>query len=117
MHYQRGILLLLLSYSILINGSVAHAEGASSTLIEIYKSDGSLQCEKNSGISVLIMKRELEEKGIEVFGSRTSQDGMSYIAMCGAPTGKINIYKINVSNLKIVEKLGFTIYHDTDINK
>ena len=110
MQYKNPFLLFFLPIFIFIGGCTAHAENKDSSLIEIYKNDGSLQCEKNSGTSVLNMKRELEEKGIKVFGSNTSQDGMSYMTMCGAPTGKINIYTISASDLKIVQKLGFTVY-------
>jgi hypothetical protein len=105
-------LLLFVLIFMLVSSNSAHAENNDHPSIEIYKSDGSLQCEKNSGTSVVIMKNELEEQGVNVLESRAAHDGMSYMSMCGAPTGKINIYKIRNVDQEIAEKVGFIIISD-----
>lgn len=117
MIYKKIFLLLLLPITMLMVGDIVYAENRNHLLIEIYKHNGSVQCEKNSGISILTMGRELEEKRIKIIEAKISHDGMSYIAMCGAPTGKINVYKINASDLKLAEKLGFVIYSNSGRNK
>lgn len=73
--------------------------------IRVYKSDGSRQCEKRTGRSVESMERELA--GIPVHHREKRSDGLMHIQVCGSPTGMINIYEIDSSNLKKAEERGF----------
>ncbi len=73
--------------------------------VRVYKSDGSRQCEKRTGRSVESMERELA--GIPVHHREKRSDGLMHIQVCGSPTGMINIYEIDSSNLKKAEERGF----------
>ena len=53
------------------------------------------------------MALELAGAGIEVFSRRKGYDGREGIAVCGAPTGQINIYEIASSDLSAALRLGF----------
>ncbi|WP_125179848.1 hypothetical protein [Thiohalobacter thiocyanaticus] len=72
----------------------------------VYKYDGSVQCEE-SGVAVEDMRRELTRAGVEVVCGRKAQDGRAYPAMCGAATGRINVYTIDESGLDTAEALDF----------
>lgn len=74
--------------------------------IMVYKYDGSVQCEA-SGVAVEDMRRELTRAGVEVVCGRKAQDGRAYPAMCGAATGRINVYTIDAADLDAAEALGF----------
>lgn len=53
------------------------------------------------------MALELADAGVEVFASHKGYDGREGIAICGEPTGQINIYKILSSDLTSALNLGF----------
>lgn len=74
--------------------------------IMVYKYDGSVQCEE-SGLAVEDMRRELARAGVEVVCGRKAQDGRVYPAMCGAATGRINVYTIDAADLDRAGTLGF----------
>ncbi|MAT64768.1 MAG: hypothetical protein CMN57_03905 [Gammaproteobacteria bacterium] len=74
--------------------------------IMVYKYDGSVQCEE-SGVAVEEMRLELTRAGVEVLCGRKAQDGRAYPAMCGAATGRINVYTIQASDLVRAQGLGF----------
>jgi len=75
--------------------------------IQVYRHDGSLQCEPDSGMPLEEMAAELEDAGIEILGSRTGHDDLARMAVCGAPTGNINIFTIDEANLQAARALGF----------
>lgn len=91
-----------------------------STLIKVYKSDGSKQCDPSSGVAPEAMRAELISNGIDVICSQKGNTGLVYPATCGAETGAINIYQIHPQSLQDAEKLGFistdelTEYMDTE---
>lgn len=80
---------------------------ASSTTdrVQVYKSDGSLQCGQGKQISVADMEKDL--KGIKVYSSANKNDGMMRIQVCGAPTGNHNVYEIDRKDLEAALKAGF----------
>jgi ABC-type thiamine transport system substrate-binding protein len=88
---------------------------------KVYKSDASIQC-GSSGIEVDTMARELTDNGIDVVCAQKGHDGLVRITLCGEPTGNINIYTINTSNLPDAETLGFlpvsilSDYQDSNCN-
>lgn len=73
--------------------------------VRVYQSDGSRQCERRGGKSVETTERELA--GIPVYHREKRSDGLMHIQVCGSPTGIINIYEIDSSNLKQAEERGF----------
>ncbi|HHH45011.1 MAG TPA: hypothetical protein ENK49_12810 [Gammaproteobacteria bacterium] len=78
-------------------------------LVEVYKYDGSLQCQRGSETSLEDMARELSENGIEVKSSRKGTDGRVHISMCGASTGRLNVYSIATESLPAAQALGFEL--------
>lgn len=79
---------------------------AANTLF-VFKPDGTLQCDKSPGIALGSMEQELRSVGIKVFSSRKAYDGREGIALCGAPTGQINVYEITPSDVSEALGLGF----------
>jgi hypothetical protein len=77
--------------------------------IEVYKYDGSLQCDRGKEISLEDMARELTVNGIEVKASRKGSDGRMHITMCGASTGRLNVYSIATESLPRARELGFEL--------
>lgn len=75
--------------------------------VDVYKSDGSRQCETGSGISLSEMERILNEANIRVLSSRQDHDCKMRPAVCGAGTGVINIFEIEENNLGPARELGF----------
>lgn len=74
--------------------------------ISVYRYDGSVQCEQG-GTSVETMRKELMSEGVGVTCGRKAQDGKVYPAMCGAATGRINVFTIDGADLRRAEALGF----------
>lgn len=73
--------------------------------IFVAKPDGSLQCQKDKGVSLEKMREELE--GIEVFSQTKKKDGLMHVQLCGSPTGMHNLYEILAKDLPAAEKLKF----------
>jgi len=73
--------------------------------IKVYKFDGSKQCEKESGISIETMAKELGL--IKIISSAKKHDGLMRTQVCGTPTGQCNVYEIFESDYPQAEKLGF----------
>lgn len=85
-----------------------HNDGEESrSTTEVYKYDGSVQCDPESGISLDEMEAELTDEGIEIISSYRDSDGTYRIALCGAPTSRINVYEIYESDLELAKSLGF----------
>jgi len=78
-------------------------------LVEVFKYDGSLQCKRGKEIPLDVMAKQLSDKGIEVKASRKGTDGRLHIAVCGASTGKLNVYSIASAALTQAEALGFRL--------
>ena len=87
---------------------VIHADDISSaSTVFVFKLDGTVHCENSKGITLDSMEQKLTSAGIRVFSRRKGYDGREGIAVCGAPTGQVNIYEIASSDLSIALKLGF----------
>lgn len=78
-------------------------------VMEVYKYDGSLQCKRGKEIPLDVMAKELTDNGIEVTASRKGSDARVHIAMCGASTGRLNVYSIDSTALSRAEELGFRL--------
>ena len=73
--------------------------------VKVFKYDGSLQCGQGKAISVDEMAKQLG--GIQIYSSVNKSDGLMHIQQCGTPTGKANVYEINVTDLEVAQKAGF----------
>lgn len=98
--------LLVNSFLIVLLTFLQGCRHSDSSFVKVYKSDGSIQCE-SSGAPLEVMVLELSNAGIDVICSQKGHDGLARIAVCGAPTGNLNIYRIQARNLKDAESLGF----------
>lgn len=88
--------------------SVASAQAhASINVMDVSRSDGSVQCGTGPKISLDEAVAEVEAAGVSVFGARTAHDGRKRIAMCGASTGHVHVLSINSEDFGVVEELGF----------
>lgn len=99
---------VLTLFGILSHAVVIHAGGTSTAnTLFVFKPDGTLQCGKSPGVALDSMAQELRSVGIKVFSSRKGYDGREGIALCGAPTGQINVYEIASSDVSEALGLGF----------
>lgn len=71
----------------------------------VYKYDGSLQCGMGKPVAVEAMAKELQ--GIPVLSSKSKNDGLMHIQVCGSVTGKANVYEIPAKFVKQAESKGF----------
>ena len=79
-------------------------------LIEVAKYDGSLQCEMGRPVSLNEMEKELRAANIAVQAKAKKPDGIQHPQMCGASTGRMNVYRINTSDWEKARVLGFVLY-------
>jgi len=89
---------------------LAPAWGQESSALEtahVYKADGTRHCDATQGIALDAMAQELIRSGISVYAQQKSHDGREGIAVCGSPTGGINVYEIKASDLPRALPLGF----------
>ena len=85
-----------------------YADGASPTrTLFVFKLDGTNHCEDAKGVSLDSMEQELTTAEIKVFSRRKGYDGREGIAVCGSPTGQINVYEIASSDVSAALGLGF----------
>ena len=99
--------IIIISSLLAMNTCVAASENTSDAKVSVYKPDGSLQCKKNTGISLVAMENQLINNGVQVFDKRKGSDGKMRIMLCGAKTGRINIFSIQSHDLSKAKKLGF----------
>ena len=78
--------------------------------IEVAKYDGSLQCEMGRPVSLNEMEKELRAANIAVQAKAKKSDGIRHPQMCGASTGRMNMYRINTSDWEKARVLGFVLY-------
>jgi hypothetical protein len=75
--------------------------------IEVYRPDGSLQCEPGGAIPLEQMRNTLTDADIVVHSERKADDGLMRPAVCGAGTGAINVYSIDADRLDAAIAQGF----------
>lgn len=85
-------------------------ESNTARTVEVYKPDGSRQCEADSGIPLSVMEQELSNAAIQVLSSRSAHDCLFRPALCGTATGVINIYEIAANRIPDAQVLGFIPY-------
>ena len=105
---KKATLILAIFIGLLTSPWLIHSAGAPSVrTLFVYKLDGTKHCEPYAGVSVDLMALELAGAGIEVFSSRKGYDGREGIAICGEPTGQVNIYEILSSDLAAALSMSF----------
>ena len=80
---------------------------ASEGTVFVYKSDGTKQCDLSPPETLDSMEAELTSIGIKVYSKKKGYDGRAGVALCGSPTGQINIYEITSSDSSTADDLGF----------
>ena len=101
---------LYLALSLVLVLLLAPAWGQQPSEVEtafVYKADGTQHCDTTPATSLDSMAQELIRSGISVYTRRTSHDGREGIAVCGNPTGGINVFEIAKSDLPRAFQLGF----------
>ncbi len=73
--------------------------------VRVFKYDGSLQCNMGKPIPPSEMQKELGK--ITVYSSENKNDGLMRMQMCGAATGRANVFEIDRKDLEAAKKLGF----------
>lgn len=71
----------------------------------VFKADGTKQCGIGSATTVQQMAQELGD--IKIVSQENKSDGKLYPMVCGAPTGKINVYEIPERDLEKAVAGGF----------
>ena len=94
----------------------ASGNSAARTLF-VFRPDGTIQCDKSPGVALDAMEQELRSVGIKVFSSQKGYDGREGVALCGAPTGQINVYEIASSDVSEALRLGFKQLSENWIRK
>lgn len=74
---------------------------------EVYKPEGSRQCEPGSGVGAAELRAELEAARIPVLGYRPGSDGRIHPAVCGAQTGRIHVFAIPAAAVSDAQALGY----------
>jgi hypothetical protein len=75
--------------------------------VEVFMYDGTLQCGLGNEIPLEEMAKMLTSARIEVLESRKGIDGLNHIAVCGASTGNINVFRIPRKDLAAAQAIGF----------
>jgi hypothetical protein len=88
-------------------GSEQAAAAGVTRSIEVFKPDGSVQCEPGSGVPLEQMRRQLTGAGIAVHAARTARDMQIRPAVCGTATGTLNAYIIDAGRIEEARALGF----------
>lgn len=101
---------LALAFSVTLSGCVAENLAAveNAEPIKVFKYEGSKQCEPGSGVSLETMQQALAKAGVNVICAHRGHDGRMRIQMCGADTGKMNLFVIPGDQLQQAKALGFS---------
>jgi len=77
--------------------------------VVVYKPDGTLQCEKGTGVPLDTMEQELNGAGVAVLSKRKDVDGRVHPAVCGAASGNVNAFEIPSGDVGRTTKIGFRV--------
>lgn len=78
--------------------------------VKMYRPDGSLQCEKGSGMSLDDAKKEWANLDLEVLEAQVRPDGLMHIQQCGKPTGNVFVIRIALENQEKALNLGWKVW-------
>ena len=83
---------------------------ASGDTLWVFKHDGTVHCGPSAGIAPDVMAQELAASGIPVLAMRKGHDGREGIALCGQPTGQVNLYEVPAVKLSQALAAGFRLW-------
>ena len=89
--------------------TASDASEATVAQVQVYKPNGSVQCESGGAIPLQQMGSQLTDAGIVVHAARKADDGLMRPAVCGAGTGAINVYDIDAGQLDTALAQGFRV--------
>ncbi len=78
----------------------------------VFKADGSLQCQPDTGKSPEKMAQDLGP--MKIHSQKSVHDGKMRVQLCGTPTGQINVYEINSEDLQKAQAVGFKVWTSTE---
>ncbi len=78
--------------------------------VKMYRPDGSLQCEKGSGMSLDEAKKEWANLDLEVLEAQVRPDGLMHIQQCGKPTGNVFVIRIALEHQEKALNLGWKVW-------
>ncbi len=87
---------------------------ASGDTLWVFKHDGTVHCGPPEGIAPDVMAQNLTVSGITVLTMQTGHDGREGVALCGQPTGQINLYQIPAAQLPQARRAGFQRWSGAD---
>lgn len=92
----------------LIFGLVACASGGQK--VEVYHSLQGKQCQQG-GLSLADLRQSLAAAGVRTADAgKATDDGRARVAMCGAPDGKVGVFRIDQRDLKYAREAGFALW-------
>ena len=83
----------------------AQMSSGSQARVKVYKYDGTMQCGMGKAISISDAQKELN--GMTVYSADNKSDGLMRIQVCGAPTGRANVFEIDQSSAEKAAAKGF----------
>ncbi|RYY78729.1 MAG: hypothetical protein EOO69_09560 [Moraxellaceae bacterium] len=88
--------------------SPVQSEAGSHQPVWVSKDLGLKQCEQSSSKQALQQTQSiLDQAQVQVLRAHCADDGMMRTQVCGAPQGKLGIYKIAAFQLDTAQSLGF----------
>jgi hypothetical protein len=87
--------------------SSSGSSSSSEATVWVSRSDGSQLCSTDSGQSLEQGANDLKRSHITVVSSQKGSDAKMHAQMCGLPTGHVNAYEINKSDLAKANVLGY----------
>lgn len=92
MAVNRRSLIVVFMLGIISGSFLVSAEKVSQmNSLFVYHLNGTKHCEPDSGIGSATMGQQLTNAGIKIISMHKGFDGREGIAVCGSPTGEINI--------------------------
>lgn len=77
--------------------------------VAVYKYFGTVQCVVADGALALSqMQTQLVGAGVQVTSAACGRDGITRLAICGAPDGKIGVFGVQSRDASLATSLGFT---------
>ena len=101
------LIIITLLWVIIWSFMVDAAQVYQTNSLFVYQPSGAMHCEPNSGIGLSTMGQQLTEAGIKVISMHIGFYGREGVAICGAPSGEINIYEIPASKINTALRISF----------
>lgn len=67
---------------------------------QVFRYDGTLQCNMGKEVPLEVMEKQLTEQGIAVSGRKKGVHPAVIPTVCGAPTGRCNVYEIQKDQIE-----------------